>query len=330
MADAVLQSATWVLNEPGSINYSFSPISKASAYPKENINEVQLWIDDQWAHQAIHMKRQSKPNESSLNCPGLLEYFNYRYILNGSLLYPTTEQMTIAADLIYKAQHIGAGQDWNILVDTYVASGLARSLNYPRDQHQNFLSVLKQFNTYADSVGNPTGFDFDIVWKSDTHRYFKMYYPRKGIVQFNTVLEWGKNITNYVINTDGTQMANRVYVTGGSNGDIKYENNYQDDPSRATYGEWQGVKSAGSEVDVTVLYALAARQVAQRKAPLVLPDLTVVEVPDALLGVVSTGDIVRCMIDNGSDQINGSYRIIEITWKPGPGNLQLKLAVPAV
>lgn len=329
LTDATLDHARWELNQPGEIVYDLKQSSPQIAIPQENINEVQLWVDSvdpnkplQWG---FHYKTREGPRGCNFTCPGLLQYMNHRFVLNATLTYTTIDQLQIGASIVQAMQDT-ADKDFNIGIGSYVASGVNRSREYKREEHQNALDILTEFPNLTDAAGVQTGFDYDIVL-SGTTRLWTPYYPRKGTIRTQPILEWGKNVTDFDVDRDGGEMANRVYATGGSNGDVKFENNYTDAASVATYKEWQGVKGFGSEKDVAVLLLRAQNEVADRKVPVISPRVTAVEIPDLLLGVLQTGDFIPVQIDCGRTQVAATYRIRAIEWKPGPGNLTLELAI---
>jgi len=326
--DAVLTKVNWTLNAPGSISYSLSQNSKFVNLPQENKNEVQLWIGDDLMHWCFHHKSSENSQVVTFDCPSLLQYFNFRFILNTSLEYDDYDQFLIGASIITDMQAL-TGQSWNISIAPYDNSGVVRSRKYDILDHQNALDMLNEFPTLTDAAGNHTGFDFDIdVTTIPGKRDWTMYYPYKGTTHPNLVLEYGRNVTDYTVNTDGSSMGNNCYMTGGSNGDIKFENHYKDsvsigNPLAGDYGEWQAVKSKSGENDVGVLLELAQGFVTTHNKPVKSVSLTSIEVPDELLGVVGTGDTVRVQIDKGRTQIDDDYRINTIDWLPGPGNLKL-------
>lgn len=328
LSDAVLEKVRWELNGPGTIDYNLKQTSPQITLPQEHINEVQVWIEEVDAnkpmHWGFHHKTRESPRGANFSCPGLLQYFNHRYVLNATLTYTSIDQLSIATALVAEMQNT-ADKDFNIAIGSFAASGVLRSREYKREEHPNALDLLQEFPNLADASGNPTGFDFDIVL-SGTQRFFTPYYPRKGSTLVKPILEYGKNVTDFDLDRDGDDHANRVYATGGTNGDVKFENNYTDAASVATYKEWQAVKSNGSEKDVAVLLLRAQQEVAERKVPTVIPRVTAVEVPDQLLGVIQTGDFIPVQIDCGRTQIASNYRIRAIDWLPGPGNLTLELA----
>lgn len=331
LEDAVLTSARWDLNGPGSIKYTMPQHSRYNRFPIENKNEVQLWVGTDLLHWCFHHKTTESPQNIQFECPGLLQYFDFRFILNTSLEYDDTEQLTIAAAIVEAMQSL-PGQDWNISIGSYDASGTIRSRRYNILDHQNALTMLGEFPDLTDAEGNPTGFDFDIdIQTIPGERQFAMYFPTKGVVHQKLKLEWGRNITDFTVKRDGSSMANNVYYTGGSNGEIKFENHFKDsdsigDPLGGDYGEWQAVKAQTGENDVNVLLELAQSYVYKHNTPKITAQVTAIEVPDTLLNVVQTGDWLNVQINHGRTQVNESYRVQTIEWLPGPGNLKIGFA----
>jgi hypothetical protein len=316
---AYVDHVTWELNAPGEMVFK-NPIidPKVATYPRLLIDEVQLWVDDELSWWGVPWREAQDVQNVEFTCHGLLSYFTKRFITYTSLLYTSLEQLTIAANLVSHGQ-TGANMPLFIDIDSYTPSGHVRSRDYKREDHANILDLLNEFPTLDD------GFDFEIEVDGTGNRVWTPYYPVKGYYKPNLVLEWGRNINNYSVNGDAVDLATQVYVTGGTAGDVKFEQNHEDEDASAIYGRMQAIVADGSQNDVGWLLERAEKEVDTRKEPAEIPEVTAVNVPIQLLGVVKTGDVVPLRIRNGRTQVSGDYRVVKITWKVDPNTLEFVL-----
>jgi hypothetical protein len=324
LPDAQLDSVKWELNGPGEIVYTMANSDERVTAPVIDVNEVALYVPQyedplQWAY---HQKAKGSGSggTTQFSCPGILEYFDHLAVLNTSYEWDDTEQMAIAANIVTAAQAGNATR--HIAVAPYTNSGVIRSRIYDRADHKWFGDLLKEFPGLTDADGNPTGFDIGMTHPG-AQRLFTMWYPTRGSIRLDIVLEWGRNISDYTVDEDGSALTTRTYCTGGSDGDIKFENYYEDFAAETTYGEWHAVISDTSENDVNVLLTRAAKYTKANNQPKLAPALQAIEVPDALLGVIWPGDSIVVRLKDGRYDFNSLYRISSLTWKPGPGNMQI-------
>lgn len=273
------------------------------------------------------LRLQAAINSGRLDAQQLMDILN-AHDISVTIQGPGEEQFDIAADLIRFKQDENPDTERYIYPSNYVPSGVLRFRKYMRNDHQQILDILKDFNDLADALGNPTGFDYDIVVSGDGRREWTPYYPRKGSLINAVTLEWGRNITDYTIDEDGSTVSNWTYMTGGSNGDIKFEANARDNVKAGKYGQWEAVVSDSEENDVGVLQEKAQKYNAKFGDPLIQPKVTAVETPDKILGVVGTGDQVMVRIQRGRINYAAVQRIVSIEWKPGPATITLEFEEP--
>jgi hypothetical protein len=344
MSDAVVTKVRWELNAAGEIDFTLPQNSPDVLLPKEGQTDVLLHIQGfvDPVHMAMVQKGVDTPRDATFTCPGVLDYFSKRFITNTSLSYgynpdhspqPTgVDQLDIFADLVRQAQrNYDKDYTFNIGVFPYSLSGIKRYREYDIFEHKNFLTdIMAEFPDLTDDLGNPTGFDFGI----DLSQFdditlggakIKMWHPHRGSKLDFPYLEYGRNIVDYQVTTDASKLALETYFTGGSNGDIKFENHYSDFllDSLPYYGLVQEIRSQSGENDVGVLLRLAQRWCLKYRKPTVLPDITVVETPDTLLGEINPGDTIKVKIQNGRTNLNDYYRVQYVEWLPGPGNLKI-------
>lgn len=316
---AILETVRWQLNAAGTCTFK-APIldPKVVTYPRLGEDEIQIRNETKLLWQGVPWRERQDHVFSSFECEGLLSYFTKRFITYTSLDYTSLDQFAIGLNLISHAQ-TGPNKDLNIDAATVGPSGKVRSRRYDRESHPNILDLLNEFPTLDD------GFDFEIVVQQDGRREFTPYFPKKSNFRPNFVLEFGRNIGTFGNSVDATQLATEVYVTGGSNGPTKFEENFEDVAASSKYGVMTAIVSEGSQQDVTWLLDRAIAEVDQRNAPQSTPEITAINVPIVLLGVLQPGDVVPIRVKRGRVDIDGDYRILAIEWQVATNNLRIEV-----
>lgn len=325
-SQATITDVQWELNKEGKLDFSLPKTDPVAAMIRTGQHEAQLWWKGvpEWTGPIWH--RRSKPTVVEFNAQGLLSYFLKRFVLNASLLYTSVEQTAIFNALVSAAQTGFANMSYNISAGTSVGgSAHTRSRNYVREKHQCFYDIMREFTGIRD------GFDIEVVVDaSGTQRSATAFYPSKLVNQNTIGLEWGRNILDYTLDDDAFGLANRVYATGGSANGVKFENNYEDSVSEGIYGQMQKVVSDSSQIDVAWLLDFARRNVEAAKNPSEVVTVNAVEVPQALIGVVHTGDMVPVVIDDNDVQYTDMKRVRLIKWRPDTGQLSYEFTMPVV
>lgn len=338
LPNASLDDPTWELNAPGGASISINPLRDEAARIGINKTEIQVWIDDLYRHCVVPRSVSGNSKKITFQCEGILGYLKYKFI-NDSLTYgsagsegpppiPPTyiDQFQIGWNLVGYAQ-TGTNRDRRIASSPWSPCGVGRLRRWDWFEHKEVLNELHSL-TEVDN-----GFDYDIVLFADGRREWTPYYPRKGSLKSKLVLEWGRNVIDLSFNENGTEQGTKVYATGGSADDVKFEQYWENAALSAEYGVIEKISSQGSELDVGNLLAAAKEEVAVNGRPVVIPDLTVKDIqatsnsPAVLLdGVLQTGDIVPVRISHGRIQMMGDYRITKIVRKK-PGVLLLSFNV---
>lgn len=308
--ESSLESITWELNEPGSARIKFPINSERSRLLRLVNTELQVWRRGGLWWWGVPWRIAGSGSSLTLECEGLLSYFNSRYLTNTSLEYSNLEQFMIAWNLLSYAQQ-GTGKDLNITAWPWVASGVNRYRLYKRDEHPSIFSQIQEFPDID------RGFDYEIVAQADGQRLWRPYYPRKGTDHNNILLETGGNIIGVIeYAEDALDMAQQVYVTGGISGDIKFEANYTDPTHDPNDVLLQAIISDGTTLDVDWLGDKAKEEVERRRTPKIIPGLKVRNNPSKLVDLLKTGDRVPIYLDSGRVQIDGMYRIERIVYYP--------------
>lgn len=328
LTKAKLDSVEWELVAPGGAQISINPLEREAELIKVNECEIQVWIDEEYRHCVIPRDVSGNEKQITFPCEGLLSEFDWRFIHN-LLAYGTAgppavyiEQFQIAWNLLNYAQ-TGANMDLRIESANWVPSGVGRLRFWNWFDHTNVLDAIKEF-TEIDN-----GFEYEIVLFPDGRREWTPYYPKKGSFKANLVLEWGRNVVNFQYKKQGKSQGTKTYVTGASEGDVRFEQNFEDVALSAQYRRRDRIVSDGQQKDVAWLLDRAKEETALFGRPVVLPDLTVLDIPPSasqpgvkLDGVLETGDVVPVNVQHGAINMVGNYRITKIS-RIAPGKLKL-------
>lgn len=324
---AVIDHITWELNGVGECVFK-NPIMdpKISTYPRGLKDEIQIRVDGKILWTGLTWRENLSYDSVEFTAQNLLSYFFKRFVTNTSLVYENVEQMLIAWKLVEYAQ-AGTNKDLNISLGDFNPSGHKRYRKYDREDHAMIYDLLQDFPKVDD------GFDFEIVSSEDgLQRYFTPYYPEKGTLLSNIVIEIGKNLQQFSLGVDYADLATHIYETGGTEADVKFEANYEDTEASAYYGEMQAIESQGNELDPDWLLAKATQSVKKRRYPSKKPELTTsnfknrlpsITAPVALLNRISVGDYIPIKIDRGRAQLLDVFRITSIRWNPQADNIQV-------
>jgi len=353
---AQLQSVDWSVSGIGNIDFLMKQTNPRIADPQLRRHEVWLEIEGwprplevPWAGPLL--TAQGTPGQVEFGGQSIEYYLTKRFIDFNSLYYdgatlnpdgtvtdpptgfPGYEQVDIAWGLVQYAQGIplmgitlaNGNKSFRVTGGTLTPSGITRLRQYLRVDHKNIMDCLSEFPTLVDYVsGDPNGLDFQILQWRDGHRTFETFYPLRGSLQRNLHLEYGRNLSDYQIKEDATNFCDRVICTGGSDGQVKVENEYHDDVTIAIYGEDLAITTDDNEMDPTELGAVARSFVQARNHVIMDPTLNAARAPVELLGVLQPGDTVPVTIVDGRYNIRAAiYRIKTIKWQVVPNYLQL-------
>lgn len=300
-----MDNVAWALNDPGTASVKMPVDDPRNAKLIQGRHELQIFVDGQmwWG---IPTRISSDTEYTTYDCDELLSYYGYRFVLNATMEWEGVDQ-TVIAVLVHEAAQAENLHGFNIATGAFAHSGRVRSRMYEREQHQNILEILQEFGDIVD------GFDIGVEYDASGYRRFVCYYPEKGQDHPGLVLEWGRNIVDYVVDEDMASLATEVYCTGGSNGEVRFEENYQDDVAAGELGtHYSAVVSDGSQKDVGWLLDRATREVGERSRPEVLPSITVIDDPVQVFGVVHPGDFVRVRIKRGRVNLDNKFRVAQV------------------
>lgn len=342
---AQLEQVTWELNGPGQLDFTMSQDDPDVTKPLLVEQEIRCTIEgvaNPW--QGPLWQDEQGPRRVKFSAEGIASYLTRRYIDISSMVWdadPTGyDQLTIGWGLV--AYALGqtvpvAGvttavprKNFNVTSANFADSGRKRLRRYLRNEHQEILPLLQEFNGLRNfTTGVVDGFDWDFITYADGRREWTPYYPQKGSLRTDLTLEYGRNISEFTVREDGKEISTKAYCTGGSTGDTKLEANYEDTVASDRYTQMVSIIDDSSQSDTNELANKARKHVEDRKRPLLDVDIKSVQVPVKMLGVFQPGDRVPIKISRGRTQVEDIYRIDKITWKVRPDVLELTL-VPKV
>lgn len=317
LRDAVVQDITQTLNLPDSATFTVPQKGANVRYIDGIRREIQIREEiegglSEVAFQGTVANETGDKNTARFTCAGIDSLLSRRIVDRASLLFESVDQFYIASELVRLAQDqtFQGNRDFNIDFATVTGSGKIRSRKYNRTEHSDFLKLLSEFPTLKD------GFDYRLEITPDGGRFFTPYFPKKGSFKPNLGLQFtedgSRNITNFNYTRDWTKLATQVYCTGGSEGDVKFEENYEDVQSSAYWGAvLQSVISDGSQKDVAWLLDKATQTVLDRKQPIFQPTITTARAPRDYWRLVQVGDTIPVWIDWGRVLVVVSKRVAQ-------------------
>ncbi|RSN65357.1 hypothetical protein DMH01_02960 [Amycolatopsis sp. WAC 04182] len=255
-----------------------------------------------------------------LGASDFLSYFDHRLVLDPADLTRTVpftgDQIAVAQGAVRLAQsHVDGDLGVTFLGAT--ASGVARTVSYTPAEAKAVAEVLR------DLAGADDGFDFAFDVRYDgsgaIERFLRFGYPRLGQPGGPHVWEYGANLIDFGWPSDAASMATRMLGTssGGTGAPV-----IRADPSAHGAG-WPLLEAAAPQLDTAdanLLAAHVAGELAVRRRPVVLPELTVRADLDPVVGSYSVGDDARMLIDDpffAGDLLDVTVRILGFSVTPG-------------
>lgn len=319
--DALVSSIRWDLYGAGAASVSFDPLARNAEHVKLLKRELQIWFDDELIWWGVPLTDGGSLRQVTLQCEGIMAHLRDRIIDRTSLLYTSIDQLNIAWNLIAYAQNesVQANRDLNISAAAFAPSGKVRSREYKRYDHAIIYDLLQEWPTLED------GFDHEIVPDATGERFWTPYYPRKERTLSNhkltVTVDNSRGINDLQWSSSAMELGTEVYATGGSSGDVKFENKYEDAAASAEYGVRQRVISEGSQNDVAWLLERATREVSERKTVAHNPTIVTARAPRDWFRIVRTGDWLPVYVDYGYYQLDTEHRIGSVEWTPATTNL---------
>lgn len=272
-----------------------------------------------------------------------MTYGTFGAATNGQVTFTADDQFRIVEDLIDHMQSISGG-DLGIVVErTPTLSGVTRDRSYDLDSSiGDLIERLADVDDGFDWWCGPTGDIDSLAWT------LELTYPRRGRdtgcrFDLNVATDgpWpvlataagrplflgtgdlvavgaqqagttggSSNIVRYGLAESSRRQAIRVVAAGAGEGATQ-PRRAAEDPN--LLGVLPLTETAGSWLDVTVAATLqthADRRLGIDRRASKVPSLVVDPDAEPRLGAYIVGDTVRCRIDDGWSQVDGTFRII--------------------
>jgi hypothetical protein len=259
-----------------------------------------------------------------LGAADFLSYLEHRRVLTypidaaNPFDYPDADQLAIAAALLGVAQSHPGG-DLGIELRGDSSSGVRRGVRYTLGEQKPVADALRDLANAED------GFDFtvDVDYGAGgvPRRYLRLGHPRLGQPGAPHVWEYGANLVDFSWPADAASMATRVFAQGTGDAEEPLVAWAED---TAAYGSgWVLLEDAASQLDTkdtAALQAQAGGELAGRRRPVVLPELTVRADLDPVLGSYAVGDDARLVIDDpffADGVVDVAVRIMGFEVTPG-------------
>lgn len=320
--DAQVQSIKWKRNGDGDATITFHPLLESAASVKTAKQETQIWVNGELQWWGVNDNLSGKASGLTLLLPGLASYFEDRWLAAETKTWGPIDQLAIGAALVAYAQtdsKQGSNAELNIDTASFSASGINRKMTYELDDNHNIYEALRNFSTMDN------GFEWDITYSNDGHRWWTPGYPQRGSVK-PLYLEYGREIIDYDWMENGSVIT-RLKMTGGTP-KIKVEDGpditlaklyqiYESVPASNMYGVRYQVVAGGNEATIAELLAQARNGVNLRKHPFLVSSVTVKNTEfDIFEEGVICGDSLHFKIDHGRVQVENYSRIDTIEWSP--------------
>lgn len=204
------------LGTPGAANITMPTQDPKMAALVEGhaYREIQIWRDGELLFWGVPWRMRGDRYNHFIECQGIASYLERRFI-EDTLAYGGTEQMLLGWNLIdYTQTNLGS---FGITQATYTGSGQLRDRTYLKDEHRNIADILYE---WFDTIN---GFEWAIECYGDGRKEYTPYYPRRGTLRPELVLEYGRNIVDYRYSKEADRMVTRFIMTGAGEGDAKPE-----------------------------------------------------------------------------------------------------------
>lgn len=252
----------------------------------------------------------------ALGLSSILDRLHIRHDLS----FSTDPQDDVIGELIAYAQGLdagglGAGTDLSIVHEIAAAStGITRTRDYYGWERKNLGEAFAQLGAVID------GFDWrPEVIRNPDHTYTRRIstaYPGFGSTVVDVGLVLGSTVDSYGSPEDGTRMVTAVDTVGAGEEDETLIGTWDPGPPSG-YPRLEGVYAYRDVVEPSTLESHARAIQESRAAPVSLPPLVLSRTkPDGSwdpVESVSVGDTVPVLIQDGTVDVDGPYRIVRRT-----------------
>ena len=259
-----------------------------------------------------------------LGCPaGKVYYDAVRLVEVKRLAFQGTDQASIAEELIEHSQDAGYGKADLDIATNCAATGIYRNRVYPFAEHEEILQALRDLAESAD------GFDYSMVC-TPTTKTFTTHYPQKGTLTPVDTFRWQSgttsNIKSWARSTSLSEASGSVSILGDGTTDSTgraddREHWWAVDDTAHSGRRLEMLERAPSRANLAELTDHATEIRDALRSPYAL-ELELHRTgtdnwaEQIVTGALEVGDVVTVVIDHGTVQVNGQYRIVELELDP--------------
>lgn len=228
----------------------------------------------------------------SITANDIMSYLKQRVIMTDTKF--TKKRFAYAAWKLIQDTQARTYGDLGITLGLDASTGTG-SFSYTKKSGTTIYKAIEKLATGTN------GFD----WEITPDRKLMMYYPRIQ-TQSKIALEYGANILKYSVQQMGTYAANEVFVRGSKK---LISDTFSDTASKLKYGLRHFVQTQSSLKSKTKLNDYARGQLNLRKAPRLIPQLTIDSSQlNPFEDDFGYGYLANTIIDDGWVQFDGVMR----------------------
>ena len=298
------------LNAAGSFNVSMPLLDAPSATDFTPGRTMLIFERDGsavWSGVLWGVQANIGSNSLTASGSGWLGYLSRR-LITADATYTSTEQFTIARNLIATAQ-AATGGNVGLYTSGTSTSGVTRTAEFKGDDYRTVADALLDLS----ALDNGFDFYFDPSYVSGALRVaFEPLYPTSGRSTAH-VLEVGTNINIDSYAEDGSVVANSVVALGGGSGTDRPTATSADAGSLASLPLLESTVTHSDETDATTLAGYAAARLGKVTAPICSIGATLYHESDPTVAELVVGDLVTVRGSYGYVAVDGQFRITAIT-----------------
>lgn len=299
LPDATGQTHSWYLNASGAASFSLPKYTKTIRPDDISLSYTTLETYRNgtllWSGQ---IDTSSGARANSIVTFGAHDWFDYlKFVVINGGTYTAQDPTAIISTLI-------ANMESPFLYDGIGLTMGTMETTQPRDRTYSFIDLRKAIYelTASSTIG---GVDVEIT-PSKVVNVFAQKGKRLDTVSF----ELGRNVIDYWITGDATNIANVVWLLGAGDGnDMLQSIQMADAATRQAYRNKTQILSRKDIITEATLDDIAIRELHDRQIPRRLVTIHVDVDRDPGWGAYSVGDTVPIRIDDGLNQVDDWFRI---------------------
>ena len=242
-----------------------------------------------------------------LYCHDLERRFDDR-LVESDLSLRDMDQAAIAWALI---NHTQTQPNGDLGIESgFSPTGVNRDRDYYEYKRENIGKRLRSFRNIQG------GFDWTIKVLGDGRKEFQVYYPNRGSFKPDSVIEWGKNISNFKARGSG-QTTNDIIAQGDGEGENRIEGRFTDSDDVALRGpRTDTVSGSDGMINASSLVNLAEGMVKKRIRNPPLSEVFIFDHEDLRIADIEPGDSFPVRINRGPLVIDSNYQVTSLEVNP--------------